>query len=168
MKFNFANLSEKKENKQNKKRMSQKLNPKLIITNYYQSLVQKIDISTEESLQYWSASNCYDEMKKMRIDKLNRARDEKVRVLKHVENETIKLYEERMVSQKDENNKENNIMNEVSENQTDKDSIENLNKLLFANKYAFLCKPKKILNDGSFHLVVIDMYLTQAQIDYIQ
>lgn len=121
------------------------LNPKLLISDYCDSVIREIDIEIEQRLKkYYSEQDQYTE--------LNRDRDEMIGEVKKAENEIFEYYES---IRKDET---------IKELLSDKIGLE---RKLFANK-SILFIPKRSYFNGEYMLLIFDFYINQAQKDLLR
>ena len=130
---------------------SNNLNPKLLISDYCDSVIREIDIEIEQRLEKCSRY-IFNEQDK--CDRLNRDREEMIGKVKEIEIELFEYYE---TIRKDEN---------IKELPTDKNALESK---LFANKsILFIARPNLANLKVKYYLLIFDFYLSQAQKDLLK
>lgn len=178
--------------------MSEFLTPRLLITEYYDSLINHLDIYTEKRI-----NECKE--KDQREDKLNEARQKAIDTIIKVRDENLEFYNDnkddtemriKQVKEHIQNYQEleskkkkrkhystrankADIKGAKSKVQNQNLPLEEIKSILFANRFCFLLDIEKLnrkstdrksVESSLFNLctVVTDFYLRESDIDYIR
>ena len=148
--------------------------PRLLITEYYDSLINQIAIYTEElikkvkkeileKLKRLNSSMNFSTKTEEAMDKLNRARQKSIDAIRKVQNENLDFYNA---------NKEKFKLDRTTENK-----LEEIKSQLFSNRFCFLLDFEKnslysiereIESLFKLRTVITDFYLRESDIDYIR
>ena len=157
--------------------MSEFLTPRLLITEYYDSLINQIAIYTEElikkvekeilqKLNRLNSSISFSTKAEEAMGKLNKARDKSIDAIRKVQNENLDFYNA---------NKEKLKLDRT--NVTKENKLEELKSQLFSNRFCFLLDFEKnrlysidreIESLFKLRTVITDFYLRESDIDYIR
>ena len=129
-------------------------NPKLFIINYYDKLIQLVDINTEQQLNRYKKTAMWNEQSNIKMsDHLNSMRETMIDELKRACDENMK-------------DLASHDLNINDESMPRKEKVEFWKSRIFSKKYCFLLKSKFFHNykryklDFSLILFVLDFYLS--------
>ena len=129
-------------------------NPKLFIINYYDKLIQLVDINTEQQLIRFKKTAIWNEQSNIKMsDHLNSMRETMIDELKRACDENMK-------------DLASHDLNINDESMSRKEKVEFWKSRIFSKKYCFLLKSKFFNNknrnplDTSLILFVLDFYLS--------
>lgn len=137
---------------------------KLIISNYFDSIVREIDIEVEEQLAKIKRENDESEKSLAKTnpadeDNLNLARDQAIDQVRQAEKETFERYER--------TTRDELKFDEKLKTLDELEKAEYLKAKLFAYK-SILYLPSKATDQSSIFMLICDFYLDSSQINYLK
>lgn len=128
-------------------------NPRLLISNYYESIIREIDIFVEERLIEFNDNGNDDETNRSIELNMNRTRDEMIDEVKRAEHETFELYEMKL------RNELTSVKNEASTI----NKLDYLESRLFANNSVVFVSYALEGNRSELCLLIFDVYLNKTE-----